>query len=126
MPRPFTQSVHSACVRLNSTLGAAPLAILISHCLADDAIGRCRPTIGHDVADLDLGVAHAGTVLLLSGCAAGEHYEQGGKHHEFSDEATHWIFSRDHAEAAISAVTRPTIRGSRRALDGFTRCITSL
>ncbi len=46
-------------------LAAVDAAIVVdhpeigAHGLADDAIGRCRPRIRHDVADLDLGVGDA-------------------------------------------------------------------
>ena len=52
-------------------LAAVDAAIVVdhphigAHRLADDAVGRCRPAIRHDVADLDLGVGDAGVVFLL-------------------------------------------------------------
>ena len=54
-----------------------------AHRLADHTIGRRRAAIGHDVADLDLGVAGAGVVLLLRQCGGGarghREAEQGGR-----------------------------------------------
>jgi len=52
-------------------LAAVDAALIVDHLeigffhLADHAIGGCGPAIGHDVADLDLGVAGAGVVFFL-------------------------------------------------------------
>jgi hypothetical protein len=51
-------------------LAAVDAAIVVDHAeigthrLADDAVGRRRPTIGHDVANLDLGIGYAGVVFF--------------------------------------------------------------
>ena len=66
-------TVDAAVVIDHSEVGA--------HRLANGTVGRCWPAVRHDVADLDLGVGHAGAVLPLGGCAACEQRECGGKHH---------------------------------------------
>ncbi|MGX0994111.1 hypothetical protein AB7M38_001403 [Bradyrhizobium diazoefficiens] len=70
-------------------LAAVDAALVVDHpeerglSLSDHAIGRGRPAIGHDVADLDVGVAGAGVVFLLRrGRCRGQHY--GSKHGEGS------------------------------------------
>ena len=67
-------------------LAAVDAAIVVdhphigAHRLADDAIGRRRPRIRHDVADLDLGVGDAGVVFLLRGSRhGGRDDDQSGK-----------------------------------------------
>ena len=45
--------------------------------LADHAIGRRRPAIGHDIADLDFGIAGAGIVFLLRVGRGGDHGADG-------------------------------------------------
>ena len=58
-------------------LAAVDAAIVVDHAeigahrLADDAVGRGRPAVRHDVADLDLGVGDAGVVFLLRGSGRG-------------------------------------------------------
>jgi hypothetical protein len=70
-------------------LAAVDAALVVDHLeigffgLADDAIGRRRTAVRHDVADLDLGIGRAGVVFLLSECCAGaegrdRRYECGG------------------------------------------------
>lgn len=50
-------------------LAAVNAAFVVDHTevgrfgLADGAVGRCWPTIGHDVADFDGGVGGAGIIL---------------------------------------------------------------
>jgi hypothetical protein len=54
--------------------------------LADHAIGGSRSAVGHDVADLDFGIARAGIVFLLCENAARgrrEYSKRGGKNREF-------------------------------------------
>ncbi|MHC2391758.1 hypothetical protein ACVIHB_006574 [Bradyrhizobium liaoningense] len=50
--------------------------------LADHAVGGGGSAVGHDVADLDLGVGCAGIVFLLRGCCRGK----SGSQHEGSRE----------------------------------------
>jgi hypothetical protein len=51
-----------------------------AHRLADDAIGRCRPAVRHDVADLDLRVGDPGIVFGLGdGGHGGRGDDQRGK-----------------------------------------------
>ncbi|MEY9756805.1 hypothetical protein ABIE73_004200 [Bradyrhizobium yuanmingense] len=58
-------------------LAAVDAALVVDHLeigffgLADDAIGRRRTAVRHDVADLDLGIGRAGVVFLLGECSAG-------------------------------------------------------
>ncbi len=58
-------------------LAAVDAAIVVdhpeigAHRLADDAIGRCRPAVRHDVADLDFRVGDAGIVFFLRGSRHG-------------------------------------------------------
>src|SRR5205814_8001366 len=51
--------VHAAIVVDHPEIG--------THRLADDAIGRRRPAVRHNVADLDFGVGYARIVFLLRG-----------------------------------------------------------
>ena len=53
--------------------------------LADHAIGGGRTAIGHDVADLDLGVGGAGVVFLLRECAAAGGSESEDRRRERGD-----------------------------------------
>ena len=60
-------------------LAAVDAALVVDHLeigffgLADDAIGRRRTAVRHDIADLDLGIGRAGVVFLLGeGRAGGE------------------------------------------------------
>ncbi|MGY3371525.1 hypothetical protein ACVWZL_008650 [Bradyrhizobium sp. GM2.4] len=58
-------------------LAAVDAALVVDHLevgffgLADDAIGRGRTAIRHDVADLDLGIGRAGVIFFLGECGAG-------------------------------------------------------
>jgi hypothetical protein len=50
--------------------------------LADHPIGGCRSAIGHDIADLDFGIARAGIVFLLRvGRGCGDSGSSGKRHH---------------------------------------------
>ena len=59
-------------------LAAVDAALFVDHPevgflgLADGAVSRRRARIGHDVADLDLGIGRAGVVFLLGESGAGE------------------------------------------------------
>src|SRR5258708_11058938 len=65
-------AVHAAIVVEHPKIGA--------HRLADDAVGRGRPAIRHDVADLDLGVGDAPVVFFLRGGRhGGRGDDEGGK-----------------------------------------------
>jgi hypothetical protein len=49
--------------------------------LPEHAIGRGRPTIGHDVADPDLAIAGAGVVFLLRAGSGSQHCRDGERRH---------------------------------------------
>src|SRR5207244_13188495 len=59
---------------------------------SDDAVGGGRSAVGHDVADLDLGVGRAGIVFLLGKCGTGrgcEDCERNGRGRKFAGDSGH-------------------------------------
>src|SRR4029077_3173909 len=63
---------------------------------ADNAVGRQRPAVRHDVADLDLRISCAGIVILLGNYAASACKKQndgGRKRRQSSRDEGHFSFS---------------------------------